>query len=364
MRDRMHLELVQLTQILSQSVGVIEFESDDYREATELFIRFNSTGRKLNRSDLHTAELAVKVQGLASEKIAAAAHRWAAFRFTMPFLVQCLLAVHSGRLKSQPDQAWGDSTDAEIRESWRSTERGLAEVIRFITGTVKWTSASLVPSFNALIPLVYVTAHNGPLSESDRILARRWLLLSGVHKYFSGSGWSDLDRVLRKIGDKPSVRSLWNATHTRLTRLRPADFDTSRISGPITSMYVSMLREHDARDWARPDERIDGSVVGLNAGLQVHHFFPRALLKRHGWDSGWINTFANYTLISASTNLDVLTEEPATYMARLKVSEKQLEIQCIPADKSLWGVERYEEFIIERQKLLAARSNEFLGIGK
>jgi len=234
--------------------------------------------------------------------------------------------------------------------------------LRFITGTVKWDSASLVPSFNALIPLVYTAAKHGQFCESDRLLARRWLLLAGVRKYFSGSGWSDLDRVLRKVGDRPTIRALWAATHTRLRRLRPDDFDTSRISGPATSLYVSMLRENDARDWARLDERLDGNVVGNNAKLQVHHFFPRALLKKHEWGSEWINTFANYTLISASTNLDVTTEEPATYMARLQVPARQLEIQCIPSDKSLWRVARYEKFVEERQKLLAASSNAFLGM--
>ena len=106
-RDRIHEELVRLTQMLAQSIGVIEFESNDYREATELFIRFNSSGRKLNKSDLYTAELALKVKGLTTDRIAKAAHRWPSFRFTMPFLVQCLLAVHTGRLNTKPAEAWG-----------------------------------------------------------------------------------------------------------------------------------------------------------------------------------------------------------------------------------------------------------------
>ncbi len=45
-------DLSALHGILKYEVGVTEFESNDYKLATELFIRFNSTGRKLRRSDL------------------------------------------------------------------------------------------------------------------------------------------------------------------------------------------------------------------------------------------------------------------------------------------------------------------------
>jgi uncharacterized protein with ParB-like and HNH nuclease domain len=51
-------------QLLEYTVGVIEFQTDSDSEATELFIRFNSTGKKLTKSDLFLAELAVKVEGL------------------------------------------------------------------------------------------------------------------------------------------------------------------------------------------------------------------------------------------------------------------------------------------------------------
>src|SRR6516164_9177001 len=49
---------------------------------SELFIRFNSTGRKLTRGDLISAELAIHVPGLASKEIRQAQNRWRDFRFT------------------------------------------------------------------------------------------------------------------------------------------------------------------------------------------------------------------------------------------------------------------------------------------
>jgi hypothetical protein len=182
-----------------------------------------------------------------------------------------------------------------------------------------------------------------------------------MRRYFSGSGWTELDQVFRKLGSKPTIKNLWALSKRRLRKMRPADFETNRISGPAMSLFVSMIRNDDARDWLKRGP-LDGAVVGHNATLHIHHFFPRALLRKHGVDRSEIDTFANYTLLRAGANLDISTEEPATYLARLHVDEKELNKQCIPLDETLWRVDRYEEFLEARRKLLAQRANEFLAV--
>jgi hypothetical protein len=357
-------DLIKIEQLLEYNIGVIEFETDEYREATELFIRFNSTGRKLSKSDLFLAELAVRVPGLATTDIQRVAHEWPGFEFTMPFLTQCLLAVFTGRLRTKAKQAWGDpekSHASDIKKAWRRTERGLGNVIKFLTGVVKWQSADLIPSFNALVPLVVIAAENDGISRHDAEMARRWLLLAGVRTYFSGSVHTEIDKLLRRLRDGMSIKQLWRATSRRLRKLQPRDFEASRISGPVTSLYLSMLADSDARDWGDPHLRLDGKVQGHNAELQVHHFFPQALLRKHSYGQDIINTFGNYTVLSANTNLNVGAEEPATYMRRIKVTETQLAKQCLPADRTLWRVDRYVDFLKKRRQLLAERANQFLG---
>jgi hypothetical protein len=72
------------------------------------------------------------------------------------------------------------------------------------------------------------------------------------------------------------------------------------------SCFLSMLRDRDARDWQNTDSPLDGTVVGHGAALQIHHFFPKALLnKQAGMTRSEVNTFANYTVISANANLNV-----------------------------------------------------------
>jgi hypothetical protein len=353
--------LTRLQDILNYDISIIEFESDDYDEATELYIRFNSTGRKLNRTDLALAELATRIGGLASEKMGKLINQWKPnFVFTRPFLIQCLAAVHTGRMDlTKPEDVWGNSTPHQIEGSWAKTVRALDLVIEFLTGTVHWESESWLPSFNALIPLVYIFANGGSFNAQSRKLARNWLLLTGVHAYFSGSVYSVLDQLLRKLHKEPSLEQLWKVTRRKLPKLRKDDLQIMRRSSPLMSLFISALREEDARDWVS-DNLLNGTVLGKNAKLHIHHFFPSALLSKHDYSSEWINTFANYTVLCAGTNIDISAEEPATYLPRLNPLSKHLEAQCIPQNPKLWQVSNYEEFLNKREQLLLKKFNEYL----
>jgi hypothetical protein len=140
-------------------------------------------------------------------------------------------------------------------------------------------------------------------------------------------------------------------------------FHTSRRTGPLMSLFISMLRDSGGKDW-ESQTPLDGTVIGHNAGLHIHHFFPRALLTKHGKDVDEINTFANYAVLSAGTNLNVATEEPATYLDRIDVKSSDLDAQCIPSDRELWRIRNYDMFVQARRRLLARRANNFLGIAE
>lgn len=92
------------------------------------------------------------------------------------------------------------------------------------------------------------------------------------------------------------------------------DFLTGRFGGPILSLYLSLLREAKARDWGLELEYLDGTVAGHGSALQVHHFFPRALLRKHNVRAADVDTFANYTVIRQGTNLRAGADEPASYI--------------------------------------------------
>ena len=183
-----------------------------------------------------------------------------------------------------------------MRASWKKLEKAIEQVVGFLDGTVRWRRLSTLPSINALVPLIYAVAVTGKFETEDRDLARRWLHLVTLHYHFSGSANTTMDRMIRKVAEKPSIRALWNATtKASLKPMRSWDFETSRLSGPEMALFTAMLSTGNARDWCGPDRPLDGSVQGKHAELQVHHFFPRSLLKKHGVKDDRVNTMGNYT---------------------------------------------------------------------
>lgn len=358
--DRILASVSKLQSIMDREIGIIEHEDNHYRKATELFIRFNSTGKRLKGTDLVAAELALTVPQLVSQRINTTRSKfYPYFNFTSTFLIQCLAAIHTSKMNlKKPKDVWLDSEEKQIRKSWDQTEKGLGRVIELLTGTVKWDSDSWLPSVNSIIPLVYLLAQR-KFNTKERKFARTWLLAANLHAIFSGSVHSELDRILRGLKQEPSIRKLIRLTKRNINKIDPNHFETRRKNGAAMSLYISMLRNNHAKDWITGTP-LDGSVIGHNAELQVHHFFPQSLLYDHGYSSEQINTFANYTIINKDTNLDILDEDPATYIKRLKIKKNDLQDQCIPLDKSLWTVNKYEDFLAVRRNLLAKRSDTFL----
>lgn len=360
--DGVYASLSKLKDILKYDVGVIEYEEDDYRKATELFIRFNSTGKKLTRSDLTSAELALQVQKLVSEQIRPTSTKYGSFLFTMPFLIQCLAAVHAGKMQFQrPSEIWDGSDERVIRASWKLTEKGIDRLIEFLSGTVKWDSGQWIPSINALIPLIYIMSKK-KMSSEERKLARKWLLLTAAHGYFSGSVHSTLDSILRKLSKhgKANMRQLWKITKKQLPPIASDFFKAKRKSGAAMSLYMSLLRSEKAEDWGSNHTELSGRVIGHNAELQVHHYFPQALLKRQGYGTDEINTFGNYVILSKGTNLDISDKEPFNYINEYKIRGRDLNDQCIPKDKHLRTVKKYKQYLSRRRELLAERMNKYL----
>jgi hypothetical protein len=356
-----HDDLNRLKDVLNYLVGIIEFEHDDIRTATQLFIRFNSTGRKLSRSDLVAAELALTAEELISKKISRLSTAYSPrFNFTKTFLIQCLVANLTDKIDPKRTDVWGEFTDKQIRRSWNKTKVGVDKCIKFITGTMKWDSDSWLPSVNALIPLIYILSHRN-VSDSQLQLAKKWLNQACIHSLFSGSVHSELDRILKGLSKETSVKRLHALTRRQIGKIEPGHFVTGRRCGPAMSLFITMLRTVNAKDWVSHDP-LDGTVIGHNAELQIHHFFPRQCLTKHGInDLDLINTFANYTVISKDTNLKFLDLEPIDYIKKNNIKRKDLEAQFIPLDEDLWRVKNYRKFLRVRRENLSKAANKLLG---
>jgi hypothetical protein len=95
--------------------------------------------------------------------------------------------------------------------------------------------------------------------------------------------------------------------------------------------------------------------------VQIHHIFPKALLKRAGISRKDRDETANLAFLAARPNRKISMRPPNEYLAEIADRHpERLEAQSVPTNRELWRVERYQEFLAARREMLAARVNDLI----
>lgn len=65
-------------------------------------------------------------------------------------------------------------------------------------------------------------------------------------------------------------------------------------------------------------------------------------------------------ILTMIANREKSTAEPAAYLSKaLGQFPSALKRQCIPEDPSLWAIDRFDEFLAARRKLIAGAMNDY-----
>ena len=97
---------------------------------------------------------------------------------------------------------------------------------------------------------------------------------------------------------------------------------------------------------------------GKRKSLEKHHLFPKAYLKSLNYNDAKINQMANYAYIAWKDNMEILDEAPSTYYPVICKGFTAEEITYMEEENALphgWEKMDYEQFLVQRRKLMAAR---------
>ena len=106
---------------------------------------------------------------------------------------------------------------------------------------------------------------------------------------------------------------------------------------------------------------------GKRKSLEKHHLFPKAYLKTLGYTDAKINQMANYAFIDWKDNMQILDEAPSIYYPAVCEGRSSEEILHMEEENALphgWENMPYEEFLIERRKLMVAKIRQVYEILK
>jgi hypothetical protein len=330
----------------------------------DIFNRVNSGGTKLSKGDLALAKICGEWPHARAEmKKRLLAWSKAGFYFKLEWLLRIVNCVYSG-------QAYFTGLEgikpAEFEEALTEAENLVDRLLNMIDGRLGLDHDRVLGSRYSF-PLLarYLHQLGGyPPDTKERDGLLYWYVHTFLWGRYSGSTESVLAQDLTLIsGPDGALHRLINQLHQHRgdLRLHADDFAGWSKGARFYPLLYMMTRACHAKDWAHPELELSENLLGRMSRLELHHIFPKALLKKHGYSRPEVNAIANFTFLTKETNLLVSDRDPAEYLQEFASKHpRALESHWIPLDKELWKVKNYGEFLAERRRLLAKAANKFL----
>lgn len=230
-------------------------------------------------------------------------------------LIKCFAAVVIG------DAQLKDAINLHgptVRDRFAEIKRGILGAIEFLKKQLLIESLSLMPYPAMLVPLsaFFATSAASGVHPNDqqRQAIVTWYWRSCLsRRYSSGVNSAHAADIALmnslKAGRIPDI----------LRTVRPIDagfFTENRFAiGNVNSkILINILSQK------QPVSLLSGAKIDLSAVLQkankneFHHIFPRAHLRRSGFEADKINAIANICFLSKGDNNRIKDKEPAAYV--------------------------------------------------
>lgn len=149
--------------------------------------------------------------------------------------------------------------------------------------------------------------------------------------------------------------------------------ETSGTSNPYFWVFVAaQIRANDPGLLSR-----DISVRELVSHLgDIHHIFPRDLLKKAGLSRSQYNQIVNYAYTQEEINIRIGNRAPREYftdvqaqcnggplkygaIADMEMLRINLAANCVPENTMTMGTEQFDEFLQCRRKLMAVKIRSY-----
>lgn len=353
--------------ILYQEVDSID-RPDSYSEddIVEIFIRANSGGTFLNKSDLMFS-LLISSWEEAEEKMTDLLDilNRTGYQFTRDFVLKTCLVLLGKGARYNVDKFREADTRDEILDNWDRISNAIKQVKDYIYGSTFLKTDKTIPSYLSLIPMIYFAYYypkkwNEALPDYQTYLIRT--SLTGV---YSGQPDNLIDKLIRNIKEHES-------------------FKLPEILGVIRednrSLEMSPETLLGINYWKKEIHLLFNIWYGFNYQPtfsnnypQIDHIFPQSALKaikivnpetgkrnimRYKW---WDrDQLSNLMLLTAEENGAGGKTDTVPEKWFANKPKDYLDLHLIPNDPDLWKLENFEKFLEARKKLIVNKFDYLL----
>lgn len=361
-----HLDLIDRTFKMDEAITYQDLDSIDnpnlYTEddVVEVFIRANSGGTKLGKSDLLFSLLSAswEVADKKMEDLLEDLNKHG-FAFDRDFVLKTCLTLLGQGARYEVAKFRKPGVREDIEAKWEDISSTIRDVIDFVRSKTYIQCDKALPSYLVLIPLIYVRYHFSDAWKKTKKVDL-YLLRTLIAGAFSGQSDNLIDALVKKIKEIETfnteeafavIRSQGRSLELTEDRFWQMGYGSNTIHLLFNLWYPTFthLPAYDNNlpqiDHIFPRSRLEQiKIINPATGRQVMKYRDNAR-----------NQLANCMLLTREENgaggksdmlpKDWFADKPLEY----------LELHLIPKDPLLWEIDRYEDFIEARKALIIER---------
>jgi len=337
-------------------------EKEDYNRVLDIFIRTNSGGTILSKSDLLFSIIKLKWENLDAYRefkdLIRDINRKGDFEFDNDFILKTSLVLINKDIKYRVEN-FKEKNVREIENNWKRIKESIKIVIDLLINDFGINSKKQLTSKNSIIPIINYTFLNNIKTyqsnkkeiSSSKKLMKKWLFSVLLTNLFSGQ----TDELLKRfreviIKSKGSIFPLKelnaNLPPGKRMDIKKEDFDKISYGKGPYFFVLGLLYPY-----------IDLNPSSERNKPHIDHMFPETLLEGK-YENELIHSIGNLQFLTATENE---SKNKTPFEDWIKSLDKEfIEKSYIPEDNRLWNIKNYTHFLEKRKEKLFKRLKKIL----
>ena len=346
------------TQTIDSNLPAEDHKRKSAFDILEIFVRINTQGMPLRRSDLIVSMLrlywpeASTVLPVLIKELNSGSN----FAVDTDFVIRCMFSTAGLGTRLDFELLRKKSNIDAIRSGYEKCFDAIRSVLDFVRTECGIDSSRLIGGISTLIPFIYFVFHTQKQSipKSSLESARRSVFLFAF------------SRALGQHAESRTSAFIRDHLPTEIEIANGATFpyeEAVRFVG-----WRSGFVEADVRLFANNLElalailhkRAGGKVYHDGNTPEIDHIFPKSVLAEKGFDHQDINDLGNFWLLPRELNRNKSAQHPKDYLR--SVSDNVLTRSLI--ERNSLDYRQYRRFIRERRDMMIALIRKYTGIGE
>lgn len=320
-----------------------------YDEILEIFVRVNSGGTILSKSDLMFSlmKLAWTEAEEKFEELSGRINKHGLFHFDKDFVLKTALTLIGSGAKYEVNKfkdERGTKNLKDIESKWTQIESSINWTIDYINEHTFIRGDKALPSYNVLIPVIYYAfIKNQKIDKSDKHDIFVWIYSALLNRNFGGQSDSTIDACIDALKKSNSHFPAEDLNRKIREKNRITDI-TEDILESDETVILNLI--YSSKSGINFDPLFAGNIPTID------HIFSQSKLKKEGVKLQLINNIGNLRYISKDENNKKSDIDLEEYFTDENNSLLNIKEHLIPKDKQLWSISNYSEFITQHRKMI------------